>query len=98
MSVKDGGSAFPFVVRNDEDASEAGMSMRDYFAAHADRIETSMGVAEFLVGRERPQWKVSMQDNAKETLAHWLDVLQWEIELSAKLRFMYADAMLEVRK
>lgn len=65
-----------------------GMTLRDYFAAKADlgKVEfADLGVAEGLMGRKMPT------DDVAETIG-------WQAELTAKLRYMMADAMIKARE
>lgn len=69
-------------------------NLRDEFAMIADRDEfgdlfyrnISRDLAAKLVGRPHPG-----SDGAK------IDILKWDIDVRARLRFMFADAMLEAR-
>lgn len=71
-------------------------TLRDEFAMIADRDEfgdlahrgVSRALAEELLGRTYP-------DEGSPTRRR--DMLQWEIDLRARLRFMFADAMMEAR-
>ncbi len=93
----DGGPAFPLDRENalmpvtdmgGRDVS-SGMSLRDYFAAHADIADYKIGSLEraaAFVGIEAPQ-----ADDV-EALMYLGAALQ------AKLRYMFADAMLAARK
>lgn len=70
-------------------------TLRDEFALIADRDEfgdlfyrnMSRTLGEKVVGRPHPG-----------SDAPQMDVLQWDIDVRARLRFMFADAMLEARK
>ena len=43
--INDGGPAFPHVLRNEYDSAEKGMTLRDYFAAHAPDVPDDFGWA-----------------------------------------------------
>ena len=78
--------AFP---RDHAQDGHNGMSLRDYFAAHAnignvDELTPQMGTA--VLGRACPDWAVD---------AH--GCLVWWAEYRAALRFIEADAMLKER-
>lgn len=92
----DGGAAFPthreervYVGERDRLATMAfvpvgGMTLLDYLAAHADLVDFHMPKksAEIVVGRPQPP-----EDDI-------LALLQWSAELTAKLRYGLAIAML----
>jgi hypothetical protein len=98
MSKEDGGPAFPVadydhmifqpatVAETKRDLS--GMSLRDYFAAHAviDDEEIGFRYAEAIVGRDMPDFAADPLGNS----AFWA-------EYRARMRYIEADAMLAVR-
>ena len=94
MSARDdGGAAFPsqpFINGNDDVIVSAaqGMSLRDYFAAHAPQpAEVSLlFVAEAIVGYPMPQWP--------EDLAGYCKF--WDT-YRARRAYQFADAMLAER-
>ena len=83
MIYDDGGSAFPH--HPEAFSSHKGMTLRDYFAVHADMSlqvnDTSW--AEQFVGSPFPD--------------DILGQLKWQAELAAKCRYVLADAMLKAR-
>ena len=89
MSANDGGPAFPTVDANrDEDYGTRGMTLRDYYIAHAPAQEieaitpdTIEACAAF-IGIEAKDYKGGV---------HYIKCL-------AKSRVIWADAMLEARK
>jgi hypothetical protein len=89
----DSGPAFPMLghVVNGEwepHSQFTGMSLRDYFAAHCPsdiaviQVKVDRG---YLMGRPFPE------EGALE------DKLAWNFEFEARLRYIYADAMLKAR-
>ncbi|WP_300727325.1 hypothetical protein [Pseudomonas sp.] len=98
MSDKDGGPAFPVadydhmvfepktVAETKRDLS--GMSLRDYFAAHAsiDHDEVGVCYAVAIVGRDMPDFAADPLGNS----AFWA-------EYRARMRYIEADAMLVAR-
>ena len=67
-----------------------GMSQRDYFAAHADigdvdQLSAALGAA--LLGREVPAWSVDPRG-----------CMSWWAEYRATLRYIEADAMLQMQQ
>lgn len=106
--IKDGGPAFGQVVElrcvrvDPEGATEyepevclhGGLTMRDYFAAHADMrelIENDGYIPQRLAlnvmdGVEPPNWE-----------NNHLAASQWWCEAEARVRYMKADAMLRAR-
>ena len=83
-----GGPAFPTTQANGANYGAAGMTLRDYFAAHAPKEV-----------RDLDGWKVSDCAEAlglPEGVAYnWL---KHYIPLIAKLSYEYADAMLKARE
>lgn len=106
MSKPNNPAAFPFVyeVTAPEGYGRSinicqGMTLRDYFAAKASGSEVadlifrhaSKHAKEMLAGREMP---ANDSDRAK----HQVEMIQFEIDVTAKIRFMVADAMLKARE
>ncbi len=92
MSTKEtGGTAFPCTpehsVRMNGEGG-AGMSLRDYFAAHAAINHDEVGVryAAAIVGRDMPDFAADPLGNS----AFWA-------EYRARMRYIEADAMLAAR-
>lgn len=106
MSAADGGAAFPspgVVVPGDfgrmqQQGAYEGMTLRDYFATHCrpvlDEDESTVSVfgVTTVMGSELPK-----RLKGEEAQAYWLRQLQWNLEGEAKLRYMFADAMLKAR-
>lgn len=97
---KDGGPAFPLQSLAEPNSEIAwGMSLRDWFAgqetlADFDSPEASVPkwAAEALVGRQRP-------DHLNVTKAeNWIELLKWEAEWRAAIKYIRADAMLKARE
>ena len=107
MTKNDGGPAFPCELENTSEhdttgymdealpkhttAVYGGMSMRDYFAAHA----TETDIAEFLPVQYA-------QSQSRSGLASGYDSAFMQHQMQAKVtrqeaRFRYADAMIEAR-
>jgi hypothetical protein len=91
---KDGGQAFPHDYVNEKGWPdfEAGMTLRDYFATHAQAAASAADdidfeFAEKMLGRECPDWDKDPIGNA----TFWAD-------LRAKMRYIEADAMLRARE
>ena len=81
--------AFPFCGVGDELNYSRGMSLRDYFAVHADigdvdQLAQQIGVS--LTGRPCPDWAVEPHG-----------CLSWWAEYRAIVRYIEADAMLKER-
>lgn len=103
MTPADGGAAFPIPNERDQwgdgiSEGSRGMSLRDYFAVHADQP----GVAEIVAvaGGETDGYRVRF--NAGETERKfndwWNDLpLADRLSLSARVRYAMADAMLAER-
>ncbi len=90
-AVNDGGPAFPILERGGQglELSCVGMSLRDYFATHADIgdfDQLSLSWGEKLLGRACPD---------RETP---IACFQWWADYRAALRYMEADAMLRARE
>jgi hypothetical protein len=92
--INDGGPAFPATEANGCNNGVPGMTLRDYFAAKADlssfRDEDgslSAFSAKAVMGAPPPIANTSP-----------LDVVLWWAEAEARLRLIYADAMLKARK
>ena len=86
-TINDGGPAFP--VQDAAKWQAHGMSLRDYFAIHADMgdvEELSRAWGEKLLGRANPG------------ISDLVACLQWWAEYRATLRYMEADAMLAARE
>jgi hypothetical protein len=90
MSDKeDGGQAFPLGASEYAGhGPQAGMTLRDFFAANAvlDLEEYTVMYATGILGRGMPDYAAYPLENA----AFWA-------EFRAKMRFIEADAMIEVR-
>ena len=84
--INNGGPAFPVAVPTEFQFAEAGMTLRDWFAANVDGLseDASPEYCESLVGRPLP-----------EGFAH--DAMQWWAEADAAFRYLKADAMLAER-
>lgn len=109
----DGGPAFPQSERKFKPdingggmvltKIDGGMTLRDYFATHADQPGASEIVAEAgLCWIESKVWVPADRDNAGECLGHfdkWWATLPLEerYRLYARVRYGIADAMLAVR-
>lgn len=94
MNKDDGGPAFPAPdaakARFGDSNSDAflGMTLRDYFAAHAaiDHDEVGVRYAAAIVGRDMPDFAADPLGNS----AFWA-------EYRARMRYIEADAMLAAR-
>lgn len=88
-TASDGGAAFPrHPGLSIDDAGWSGMTLRDYFAAHcpSDICNTEHRTAAgAFVGRPFPD-----EGTIEEQAA-------WNVEVEAKMRYLYADAMLKAR-
>ena len=83
-----------------------GISRRDWFAAQMDKDEygeiayknLSVASKEALVGRERPP-EPNRNTVSKEAYSEYrIEVVRFELAVQAKLRFMFADAMIDASK
>ena len=108
-NVNDGGPVFPAgmvvtpnngLVPTSAVTDETGMSLRDWLAAHERLAEWDSGdavmrteMAEALAGRKQPGhgW-------ACATPEEFLEMLQWEADWRAALKYIRADAMLKARE
>ena len=82
----DGGPAFP--VGSIGNAYMDGMSLRDWFAAHAivtDKLSAT--IAEELMGEKTPVWTTETE----------MARVVWWVQVEARLRYIKADAMLAAR-
>lgn len=82
-----GGAAFPIIAHENTNYIHEGMSLRDYFAAHADGFSDQV-TAEFAAqatGLEVPE-----SHNGNEVAIFWS-------KADAIYKYMQADAMLAVR-
>jgi hypothetical protein len=81
-------------------STHSGMSLRDVFAMGLDveglfLKDISINTREILAGDEpqRPPYPSKRQE------AEWeIKLLQWRMSVLSKVRYMYADAMIEARK
>lgn len=104
--INDAGPAFPFQSlgpRGDPNSPSEGMSLRDWFAQKAPLAEIeeikfknlSRVSAEVLAGRSHPV--EPRKPTREELVSYQIDVVKWQAEVTAALRFIMADAMLEAR-
>lgn len=86
MNVNNDEPAFP--VDSAADHQYCGMSLRDYFAVHAqiDSEEVGVRYAEAIVGRDMPDFAADPIANS----TFWADY-------RARMRYIEADAMLAAR-
>jgi hypothetical protein len=82
--IKDGGPAFPRTYNGD---GHNGMTLRDYFAAHAE--VTLDGIT----GNDARSLGVPMPNSG--TGEEWAE---WRARMTSRLKFMCADAMLRARE
>lgn len=91
MSEKDGGPAFPMltnIAHNSDWATDCGMSLRDYFAAHApEPSEDEIGRQVSIDRSRNPYNEGPPKPKIRE-----------RYEIIAYLKFRYADAMLKERE
>lgn len=87
-AAHNGGPAFPVPgLQNDEDFN--GMTLRDYFAVHADIGDVdqlSQQIGASLTGRPCPDWAIEPHG-----------CLSWWAEYRAIVRYIEADAILKER-
>jgi hypothetical protein len=87
LKTNDGGPAFPHAAQAPEWNGCAGMTLRDYFAAHAptgdDGVTTPQTIKEL-------EEFIGIPSGTYKWLVHWPIVV-------AKARYAYADAMLRER-
>ena len=101
MSAKnDGGPAFPTSGWQDGSKTPLGMSLRDWFAGNETLAEWDCPEAsaphkmcEALAGRPKPAngWACNTHDE-------YIDMLRWEADWRAALKYIRADAMLKARE
>ena len=84
---KDGGPAFPLATNWPCDSMEQGMTLRDYFAAHAESFDSD----------DSPQWIASQLGwlAPESTDMGGRDGLLWRCRADATYKYMQADAMIE---
>ena len=102
-AANDGGPAFPVPDTHHPDGQiqygANGMSLRDWFAgqetlADFDAPDASVPkwAAEALAGRQKPEClHVTKADN-------WIEMMKWEADWRAGLKYIRADAMLRARQ
>lgn len=105
--VDDGGPAFPNhkgshnriggMISGEWESSATGLSVRDYFAAKANIGENTPTThqARGVMGEEPPQWPPF---GSTVDFEQCLKCVKWWAEAEARLRYVYADAMLKARK
>jgi hypothetical protein len=108
--IEDGGPAFPTTIHGVTEFSGQptidtyeGMSLRDWFAQKAPLAEIeeikfknlSRVSAEVLAGRSHPV--EPRKPTREELVSYQIDVVKWQAEVTAALRFIMADAMLKAR-
>lgn len=103
--IKTGGAAFPggqfepqHAGSNDREPWNHGMTLRDYFAAHAP--EPSTGELAKTAGLTVQHNHVSDDDTFLGELHLWWEKLPntEQLALVAKYRWVYADAMIKARE
>ena len=87
MSKDNGGPAFPYLETGDCGQRE-GMSIRDYFAAHASEAD----IEYFCPKGFNEEFVLERGDGTKEIRRR---AAMWTRE---QARYLYADAMIEARK
>lgn len=82
----------------DEDHTIPGMTLRDYFAIHADQPGEAEIVAAAGLCRNKQGW-ITCEDGEKRGFNEWYSGLsnEYRFSLYAKVRFQLADAMLAER-
>lgn len=103
MSAPENPFAFPFPEVRDADGcgimeGSNGMTLRDYFAVHADQPGVSEIVS--MAGGETDGFRVKFSDGGTEYKFNewWNDLpLVDRLDLSARVRYAMADAMLTAR-
>lgn len=102
-ATNDGGPAFPCMVfsgdTNNDPEYVTGMSLRDWFASNEDLAEwdppdavASRAMCDALAGRPPPPKGWSSTGDGM------LDMLRWEADWRAALKYVRADALLAARK
>ncbi|MDN7413463.1 hypothetical protein QZM42_33600 [Burkholderia vietnamiensis] len=84
--IKDGGPAFPHVLRNEFDSATKGLSLRDYFAIRAPEPKAERMAIE----RQSDHNRNPYNDAHKPKLRS-------DVEIRCDLAYEYADAMLRAR-
>lgn len=111
--INDGGPAFPVCVNATDSSGEdfgviesKGMSLRDYFAATMEPLESrsSMESVTALAGRPRPhnekfrRFQNGEGKRTDPTPEEWLDYFRWWADADSAMRYIRADAMIAARK
>lgn len=79
------------------EGGQEGMSLRDYFAAHAPDASRDDFPSDFDT-ENMPRWKPYMRGDRNEEHAFALEVLRWHAKRDAIRRYLWADAMLAARE
>lgn len=87
--INDGGPAFPHMMTKGHADYATGMSMRDYFAIHADLGKTEFGTADEL--SKFAGIAIPIDPTPADLL--WVSAVA-----AAKIRYLFADAMLKARE
>lgn len=89
IAARNGGASLSFFDIKKLASMHPGMSLRDYAAIHAD-----------VEGIEFPNWKslASYVDEEEPDTKDFAGLLALTAKAKAKLRYMYADAMLAARE
>lgn len=103
MNKDNGGAAFPHCHEDVDGAkgwsSSSGMTLRDYFAAHAPEAPSDKDLKKIFSGFPEPDYSGYFNGvphpsiRAKDEKEGWL----WLQDARIKWRWHYADAMIEAR-
>jgi hypothetical protein len=84
--INDGGQAFPTELKIDEHGAtggDSGMTLRDYFAAHAPKVPLHARNALHRIYFRRTEGDIDIATEAAKAQAHW--------------SYLYADEMIKQR-
>jgi hypothetical protein len=103
MNTPDGGPAFPFPFPGAEDTPVVrGMSLRDYFAAHAPKDRWLHYQPVMATPKPEPDWTgIPTGQRAEVDPINWAARSEWDAEYNRQYAeqwpYFYADAMLKAR-
>lgn len=73
------------------------VTVLDYLAVHAQLPQTTAAQREQLAGRPCPEWKPFYDNDAAANARYRTELLQFDIDVQAKLRYMVAQSMFRAR-
>jgi hypothetical protein len=102
--IDNGGGAFPLYCGAGNTANTIGMTLRDYFARNVPQDEVSemtwkhlsLLAQEKLAGIKRPDKNNDLR--GEENINQQIEMMLFHAKVTAALRYIAADAMIEARK